>query len=145
MFPKESFWTGGAINSAEEKPIGFGGLGDLYSALGNEEVRTFQKKEFQFIVRGLEQHDKIKSYTRVHDRLYAIERTKYDELSVVFLNEHELTADHIRTARDRYGAFTDLVITNPNGRATSSAVTTAETFNVQILKWGEFLGRLNRK
>ena len=67
------------------------------------------------------------------------------DLTVVMLNEYELTADHLRNARDRYGQFSIAVITNPNGRATSSAEETAQTMGVEILKWGPFFGRLNKK
>ena len=67
------------------------------------------------------------------------------DLKVAMLNEYELTADHLRIARDRYGQFSVAVITNPNGEATSSAKETAQTMGVQILKWGSFFGRLNKK
>ena len=67
------------------------------------------------------------------------------DLDVVLLNEYELAADHVRTARDRYGAFKDILITNPNGKATSSALEAAEFIGAHIYTWREFLGRLNKK
>lgn len=59
--------------------------------------------------------------------------------------EYELTADALRTARDRYGNFFLAVVTNPNGRTTRSAEEAAENMEVQILKWGPFFGHLNGK
>jgi hypothetical protein len=108
-------------------------------------VRGFQPKETEFVERGLRQHDRISSFDRIHDRLYRISRDGLPDLTVAMLNEYELTSDHLRTARDRYGKFSVAVITNPNGRATSSAKDAAETMDVEILKWGPFYGRLNTK
>jgi hypothetical protein len=51
----------------------------------------------------------------------------------------------LRTARDRYGQFSVAVITDPNGGATSAAAEAAQTMGVEILKWGAFFGRLNRR
>ncbi len=108
-------------------------------------MRAFQPKETEFVERGLSQHDRISSFERVHDRLYRISRSSLPDLIVAMLNEYELTADHLRTARDRYGQFSVAVITNPNGGATSSAEEAAQAMGVEILKWGPFFGRLNGK
>ncbi len=117
------------------------------SKLGVEIIamRAFQPKETEFVERGLRQHDRISRFERVYDRLYRISRSGLRDLTVAMLNEYELTADHLRTARDRYGEFSVAVITNPNGRATSSAGEAAQTMGVEILKWGTFFGRLNKK
>jgi hypothetical protein len=109
-----------------------------------EDVRAFQPRETEFVERGLRQHDRISSFDRVYDRLYRISRNGLPDLTVAMLDEYELTADHLRTARDRYGQFSVAVITNPNGRATGSAEEAAQTMGVEILKWGPFFGRLNK-
>ena len=93
----------------------------------------------------MRQHGHISSFERVHDRLYRISRNGLPDLTVAMLNEYELTADHLRTARDRYGQFSVAVITNPNGRGTDSAAEAAQTMGVKILKWAPFLGRLSKK
>jgi hypothetical protein len=143
--PKESYWTGEALALARGNRIATGAYGDLFRVLDLQHVRGFQPKETEFIERGLRQHDRVSSFERVHDRLYRISRNGLPDLTAAMLNEYELTADHLRTARDRYGKFSVVVITNPNGRATSSAEEAAETMDVQILKWGPFFGRLNKK
>src|SRR5207253_2327294 len=104
-----------------------------------------QPKETQFIERSLRQHDCISRFDQVYDQVYCISRNRLPDLFVAMLNEYELTADHLRTARDRYGQFSVAVITNPNGRATNSAEGAAQIMGVEILKWGPFLGRLNRE
>ena len=115
-----SYWTGGALNLAHDYNIATGAYGDLLRVIDVEDVRTFQPKETEFVERGLRQHDRISSFERVHDRLYCISRNSLPDVTVAMLNEYELTADHLRTARDRYGKFSIAVITNPNGRATST-------------------------
>lgn len=143
--PKESYWTGGALRLAHDNKIATGSYGDLLRVLDLQDVRTFQPKETEFVERGLRQHGRISSFERTYDRLYRISRKGLPELTVAMLNEYELTADHLRTARDRYGEFSVAVITNPSGSATSSAEEAAQTMGVEILKWGPFFGRLNKK
>lgn len=143
--PKESYWTGGALKLAQANNIATGAYGDLLRVIDLPEVRAFQPKETEFVERGLRQHDRISNFERVHDRLYCITRNALPDLTVAMLNEYELTADHLRTARDRYGQFSVAVITNPNGQATSSAQEVAQAMGVEILNWGPFFGRLNKK
>lgn len=143
--PKESYWTGGALSLAHDSNIATGSYGDLLRVIRLENVRDFQPSETAFVERGLRQHGRISSFKRVFDRICRITRDGLPDLTVAMLNEYELTADHLRTARDRYGAFTIAVITNPNGKATGSAAEVAETMGVEILNWGPFFGRLNKK
>ncbi len=128
--PKESYWTGEALTLAHDSYIATGYFGDLLRVINREHVRSFQQKETIFIERGLRQHDRVSSFERVHDRLYRISRNGFPDLKVAMLNEYELTADHLRTARDRYGQFSIAVITNPNGDSTTSAGEAAQTMGV---------------
>lgn len=143
--PRESYWTGGAIRLAHSNDIATGAYGDLLRVIGRPDVRGFRPSETVFLERGLSQHDRVLGFERVHDRLYRISRGTLPDLTVVMLNEYELTADHLRAARDRYGPFSVAVITNPNGSSTGSAEGVAGNMGVEILKWGPFLGRLNRQ
>lgn len=143
--PKESYWTGQAIALAQVHGIAIGGYGDLLRVIEVEDVRAFQQKETAFIERGLRQHNRIARFDRLHDRLYLIHRNSLPDVTVAMLNEYELTADHLRTARDRYGNFSLAVITDPNGRATSAANEAAQAMGIEILKWGAFFGRLNKQ
>lgn len=142
--PKESFWTGDALRVASAHGIATGSYGDLLRVIGLEDVRSFVPKDIAFIERGLRQHDGIAVFERVHDRIYRIRRNGMPELVVAMLTEYELTGDHLRTARDRYGAFDLAVITDPNGRATGTATEVAGRLGAEILNWAGFYGRLNR-
>lgn len=143
--PKDAFWTGDALSLASRHQIASGVFGDLRRVLTLGNVRSFVPAETAFIERGLGQHRRVASFHRLHDRVYQIHLHNADQSDVVavMLNEYELTAEHIRAARDRYGPFAIVVKTNPNGRPTTSAVNVARQLSVDILMWGEFLGRLN--
>ena len=142
--PRESFWTGEAIKFAQAHTTAFGGMGDLLSAVSVPDVKEYEKSEYSFVERGLRQHTAVTELTRIHDRKYLIKRTARSDVAVVIINEYDLTADHVRTARDRYGPFTTVLVTNPNGRPTSSAHEAADSIGAHIFMWGEFLGELAR-
>jgi hypothetical protein len=142
--PIATVWTGAAINCARENELGWGGMGELRHAIDSDDVSSIQKKEYDFVERGLGQHDKVSHLERLYDRVYVVHRTNYDPITVTLINEYELTADHIRHARDTYGRFDAVLKTNPNGNTTSNAIEVAEQLSIGIYKWGEFLGRLHK-
>ena len=141
--PKEAFWTGPAITTAAARNVAFGGVGDLMSAISEEDVRRYIRSEFDFVERGLRQHSRVSRLEREADRVYLVLRHGLSPLRFVMLKEYELTSDHVRTARDRYGAFDAILINNPNGKPTTGAVEVAKSLDVGIFMWGQFLGRLN--
>jgi hypothetical protein len=143
--PKESYWTGEALVLAHGNRIATGSYGDLFRAIQVQDVRDLRPKETEFLERGLRQHQRISGFHQIHDRVYRISREGLPDITVAMLNEYELTADHLRTARDRYGRFAMAVITNPYGKATGSAEQVAHTMGVEILNWGPFLGQMNGK
>lgn len=141
--PKEAFWTGPAITTAAARSVAFGGIGDLMSAISDEDVRSYIRSEFDFVERGLRQHSRVSRLEREADRVYLVYRHGLPPLRFVMLKEYELTSDHVRTACDRYGPFEAILINNPNGKPTTGAVDVANGMSVGIFMWGQFLGRLN--
>lgn len=115
------------------------------SALSQKNVESFQKKEYSFVERGLNQHNRVNHFDRLFDRLIEIHRGDLPSVKIVLLNEYELTAEHIRHARDAYGEFSAVLRTNPNGGATSNAHLVAKELGAEIFQWGEFLSRLNKR
>jgi hypothetical protein len=143
--PKESLWTGEAIASAATRGVAFGGISDLMSAVSRGDVRGYIRSEYRFVERGLTQHDRVSGLERKFDRVYLVHRRGLLPLRFVMLNEYELTGDHVRTARDRYGSFGAVLLSNPNGKPTAGALEVAKAMGIGIFKWGQFLGRLNCK
>ncbi|NTA10427.1 hypothetical protein [Agrobacterium tumefaciens] len=143
--PKESYWSGSAIECAASRPVGWGGFGDLVRATSyDDDVRTYENPDFKFINRGLRQHSNISSFDRLSDRCYEITRKRLGVIRVIFLHEYDIEADHIRSAVDRYGRAQIFVHANPNGSTSDAAHEAAKQIKAGVYKWGEFLGRLNR-
>ena len=143
--PAESYVTGEALSLAEQHSVPVGGVGDLMRALVLPRVRQYVNKEVEYIHRGLRQHTRITKYRRLADRLYRISRRGFADITVVFLYAYELTADHLRVARDRYGSFDLVVNTNPYGKATSTALAVRQDMELDILNWRDFLSQLHQK
>ena len=143
--PRDSVWLGDAIEAVRAHKLGWGGFGDLKSAINLESVEGYQKKEYSFVERGIVQHQRVESYERPFDRVFVIYRKGLPEIKVTLVYEYELTAEHVRAARERYDEFSVIVKTNPNGNITGNARQVGKGLGVDILSWGEFLGRLNRR
>lgn len=145
VVPTASRITGQALDSARNAGVPIGRMGDIMSALGLEDVRRYVNKEFVFVERGLRQHSRVSGFERIDERRYRISRPEsLDDIFVVFVNEYEVTADVLRTARDRFGSFEWVVLTNPNAKVTESASEAATQLGLNIHRWGAFLSALNR-
>ena len=143
--PKDSFWTGEAIDLVSHYSIAFGGMGDLYRALSLPvDVRQYRNPEFAFVENALRQHDIVTTMTRIHDRKYALGRQGLPDFTIVLINEYELTKDHVRRAKDRYGSFDAILITNPNGNATKQATKVANSMHIFMGNLCKLMGRINR-
>ena len=142
--PKDSIWVGDAILIAQARNLGWGRLADLMSAINSESVEGYQNKEYIFVERCLNQHNRVECYERIFDRVYLLTRLGLPNIKVALVYEYELTAEHVRAARKRYGEFSVIVKTNPNGNITGKAEEVGKGLGISILTWGEFLGRLNR-
>lgn len=142
--PKDSFWTGDAIDLVSQYSIAFGGMSDLYRAISRAtDIRQYINPEFCFVEQALKQHEIIINMKRIHDRKYVLRRRKLRDFTIVLINEYELTKDHVRRARTRYGVFDAILITNPNGDATTQARKTANSMNIGIYKIGQLMARIN--
>ncbi len=144
--PREAAWTGEAIGLVRQHRIAFGGIGDLFAATGSKgPVRDFVRSEFEFIERIFDQHSAIARVERAYDRVYRLHRLTLPPVTVALINEYDLTADHTRTAWQRYGPFTDVLANNPNCRCTAEAKEAAKQLKVKLLPLRQFMGRLNSR
>ena len=144
--PREAVWTGGAIELVQAKGKAWGGVGDLLSAAARRDpAREYVRREYEFIERIFDQHSAVKRTERLYDRVYRLHRASKPLVDVVLVNEYDLTADHVRTAWERYGPVTDILANNPNCRFTSEAVCAAEQIGVKLLKVADFMRRLTSR
>ena len=143
--PVESKWTGSAIEAARGSRVAWGGLRDLMSVARRDDVRGYERGEYQFAERLLGQFGIVERIEREADRLWILHRKQgLLPLRVIVLSDYELTGDSVRTARDRYGAFDVVFLNNPNGKPTAQAQAVANALGVPILMAGELKGRLSR-
>lgn len=142
--------AGAALNTAalelsmsNEVPVGR--LGDLDRALSMANAREYVDRETQFRERGLKQNQSVASFRRLDLHRYYIERHGLSPLTVIFLNDYEVSAEAIRQARADYGSFEIVVASNPNGRVTVSATEVAGQLECEVHQWKAFLSRLRRE
>ena len=101
--PVESYWSGKAIENLRNRSIGLGGVADLFRAMNERSVRKYINPEIAFVARSLEQHSNVIVWRHIWDRKLEIGRFEGRPVRVVLLKEYDVTADSVRTARERYG------------------------------------------
>lgn len=140
---KDAYVHGDVLQYASNIPVGIGGLGDLYTAANEKEFRRYISQEARFILRGLTQHSSVESVQRFNNRIYSITRYRGSPVTVLALNDYDLTADAIRAGIEKYGRPTFVLASNPNCSLTSAASAAAKSADTSVLKWRQLLGALN--
>jgi hypothetical protein len=135
--------NGIAMKFLHTKKISFGGMGDLMRFTNQNENSLYIDKEFEFVNRGLNQHNKVKSIERLDNKRIKIERLILKDVIAVMNNDYELAAESVRSYKSRFNDFKVMISTNPNSRISTEAYSVAKTLNIDICKWGELLGKLN--
>lgn len=138
-------WHGKAIEYVRSKNVGWGGLGDIDQAFSTDEYSTIQKREFQFVEKGLLGHSKVSRLERIYDRVFRIYRKLgLEPFVITLINSYELSADEVRNAKAKYGTFDGILKTNPNGSPTSNAYAAASEIDAEIFGWRDLLSRLTK-
>lgn len=140
---KDYLISGDVMNNLSTNNISFGGFGDLMRFSNQLDNKLFVEKEYEFVSRGLNQHGKIKRIERLDNKRIRIERYSLSEVIIVMNNDYDLSIDSVRRTKDKFKNFKVILATNPNVRITTDAYKTAESINVDICKYGEFLGKVN--
>ena len=141
---KDAYINGKLMQLMESADFSIGSLGDLYSALGSGNLSSYVSKEMQFVIRGLAQHNKVKCIYRLDNRRFEIERKLLPDVTILVLNDYDLTAESVRDGIDKYGDFDSILTSNPNCRRSGNAERAAENSGRKIMSWGELMGNLNK-
>lgn len=141
---KEPYITAKALKYAHDSGFSIGGLGDAMRALRDGNLHNYISPEIKFILRGLRQHSKVNNIARLDNRRFQIERHGLPTVTILTLNEYELTADAVRNAIDQFPQFTAILKSNPNGRILDSSISVADHAEIKIYTWGELLRALNK-
>jgi len=140
---KEYKINGNTMNFLNSKKVSFGGMGDLMRYCNQKNNSLYEDKEYSFVRRGLEQHDKVSSLERLDNKRIQIERYSMQSFIAVMDNDYDLNAESVRSYKSRFGDFKVILSNNPNARITTDAYEVAKSINVDICTWGQFLGRIN--
>ena len=139
-----AYYHGSVIELAENKKIVLGDLSDFFRAMRADHPRYYINPDVKFILRGLKQHTRISNVKRLDDQRYQLERIGLNPVVILALHDYDLSADSIRNGLDKYGLCDAIFAANPNCRPTALARDAANFAGIQIYKWKELLGALNR-
>jgi len=141
--PKDAYFSGELLNFATGVPLGVGGLGDLYTAANEQEFRAYLPKETRFLTRALEQYTGVRAVIRVNNRTYRILKHSGDEVTVLALNEYDLTGETVRSGIQKYGLPKFILASNPSCRLSSATKEVARNAGTGVLTLSHLMGALN--
>lgn len=141
---REPYVTQQALVYAEQNRFSIGGLGDAMRVLRDGDPADYVHREIRFILQGLRQHTNVVNVVRLDNRRFQIDRYDHSPVTILALNEYEITADTVRTAIDRFPKFHAILKSDPNGSITSNAIAAAESAGLEIYAWRDLLGALNK-
>lgn len=140
--PTEAIWTGEAIKLIHKRSAAFGGMGDLSRASRLEEVSSYRFKQYQFVETGIRQHSHVSHIDRIYDRKFLVHRHDLPDLMVVLVDAYQMSAEDVRSARDRYGRFDVALKMTSYGKVTTAARDAADSMGAQAFLWGDLMKRL---
>jgi hypothetical protein len=139
-------WQGNAIDYARKQNMGWGGMGLITNAFDTETYSNIQRREFDFVEKGLVRHTRVVRVERLFDRVFRIHRSSnLPPFTIALVDSYEMTGEAVQNAFDKYGKFDGLLNTNPNGNPTGRAYSAAGNLSAEIFVWRTLLGRLNKK
>ncbi|MET3606882.1 hypothetical protein ABIC74_000724 [Mucilaginibacter rubeus] len=138
-------WHGSAIDFSRKQNIGWGGMGEINSAIDTEDYGDIQKREYQFVEEGLLKHSRVNHLERLYDRVFKIHRSgNLPPITITLIDSYELSGDEVRQAIKKYKSFDAILKTNPNGNPTGNAFSAASEIGAKIFVWKELYSRLTR-
>jgi hypothetical protein len=142
--PKDSVIDSSVYCSLANKKIVVGGLSDLLRIIGQHENWPYISKEAEFVLPGLQQHHKVRSVKRLDFKRYYLERYFLEPVTIIAINDYELSIESVRQAKAQYENFDIILKSNPNGGISPEAYELATSLEIKILRWGELLSQLNK-
>lgn len=139
---KMAYFGGDLLHKASQIPVGVGGMGDLYAAAGDKDFRNYIPREVRFIRLGLMQHSHVSNVIRLNSQMYEVHKINGLRVTVLALNEYDLTADALRSGIEKFGKPDLVLASNPNCRASQMTDQAARAIGTRVLNWGRLLGAL---
>lgn len=141
--PSKTLWSGSAIDYIHSASAAFGSLGDAYRASSNGNAGSYRNKNMAFFIKGMNQHTNVTNVAYVYENVFYVDRVRGKSLTVAVVDAYNMSAEDVRNAKAQFGHLDIIVKSTSYGSITDQAKTAAESMNVQVLKFGELMGRLN--
>ena len=142
--PSAAIWTGAAISLVHSLPAAFGNLGDIARAARSGDVPSYRNDTQSFFGRILAQHSKVADLARVFDEVFDVTLTSGKCVRIALLDGYHVSAENVRSAREKFGHFDIGVKKSSYGSVTSAASDAAESMNSQVMNSKELLSVLGR-
>lgn len=143
--PALGIFQGDAIELCQEEGVGWGGLADSMRAVRYEEPQMYMPAAHSFVLTSLKRHSHVRSVSFMDSRRLSVDRTGGLPPLVLYIEDsYQAEVTSVRFALERCSPFDVFVAIDPNAGPTRQAISVAHNAGVEILRWGETLGRLRR-
>lgn len=143
--PAAGIFQGDAIELCQEEEAGWGGLADSMRAVRYDEPYTYTYPAHSFVLTALRRHSHVRSVSFIDSRRLMVTRAGRLPPLVLYIEDtYQAEVTSVHFAIDRCSPFDIFVAIDPNAGPTRQAVAAARNAGVEILRWGETLGRLRR-
>lgn len=143
--PRGARWSGMAMRWLQAEEIAFGGVGDLLSAISDDDISTHRNKTFAFVDDGLRRHSRVADLEWIDSKKVEVHLQNKLRIIVALHDAYDITMTVARDAARTLGNFDVLLKTNPNGSITSNGDENLERLGFRTLKWGELFVYLAAK
>lgn len=142
---KEAYIDGELVGLASTFNFGIGDLSDLLSALNREDISDYITQDIEYVMEKLPQHTRVTKLERLDYRRFKIHRLNLPSITILVLNNYELTADAVRSGITKYGKFDAILSSNPNRQPlTTTCQIAVSSAGLQVFSWRELFGHLNK-
>lgn len=140
--PSKTPWSGSAITHVHAAPAAFGTLGDMRKAATRDEVWTYRNSEWSYFERAIRQHTNVSQVTRIYDAVFEAHRHRGKTLTIALIEAYNMSAEHVRNARDLFGKFDIAVKISSYGGITSAADEAATSMGAEAVMFRGLMQRL---
>lgn len=142
---KQAYIDGGLVQLASNFSFGIGDLSDLLRALNRDNISNYVTQDIEYVMENLPQHTQVINLERLDYRRFKIHRLNLPSVTILVLNDYELTVDAVRSGIRKYGKFDAILSSNPNRRPlTTTCQTAVNSARLQVFSWRELFGHLNK-
>lgn len=140
--PSRTLWSGAAINFLHSVPAAFGTMGDIDRAARTKAAENFRDKNMSFFINAMEQHRDVSAVSYVYDSVFRLHRWDKASVTVAVIDAYNMSAEDVRSARNRVGHFDIVVKSTSHGSITHQAEAAAASMGAEALTFGGLMRRL---